>query len=189
MAHRSTGAIGALRRFAKPVLAFVVVLGGANAGWRRGTGEGRVPKRTKRRLRDGSFERLDLPSDDNIRIGVKFRPQRCKERTQKGDYLAVHYNGTFFSNGKEFDSSILREEPFVFQLGMGQTILGWERGLQNMCVNERRRLVVPAGMAYGETGGYGSERKINPHATLVYEVELLDILAENEAAPHLVWGI
>ena len=51
------------------------------------------------------------------------------------------------------------------------------------------RVVVPAGMAYGETGGYGSERKINPHATLVYEVELLDILAENEAAPHLVWGI
>ncbi|EJK56826.1 hypothetical protein THAOC_23205 [Thalassiosira oceanica] len=174
-------------RFAKPVLAFVVaslVLVCANAGWRN-----RERKRTKRRLRDGSIERLDLANDEDLRIGIKFRPKRCKERSSKGDYLSVHYNGTFYSSGKEFDSSILREEPFVFQLGMGRTIPGWERGLQNMCVNERRRLVVPAGMAYGETGGFGSERKIHPNATLVYEVELLHILDENEAAPHVVWGI
>ena len=178
--------------FAKPVLALFVVaslvLGCANAGWRKDS-KGRERRRTKRRLRDGSIERFDLPSDADLRIGIKFRPKRCEERSLKGDYLSVHYNGTYFSNGKEFDSSILREEPFVFRLGMGHVILGWERGLQNMCVNERRRLVVPAGLAYGETGGFGSERKIHPNATLMYDVELLGILDEHEAAPHFVWGI
>jgi len=58
-----------------------------------------------------------------------------------------------------------------------------------MCLGERRKIIVPSGLAYGEVGGYGSEsaNKIKPNATLVYKVELLDIKKEEEAAPHMVW--
>lgn len=103
----------------------------------------------------------------------------------------VHYNGTLFTDSKDFDSSILREEPFVFQIGRQQMIEGWEKGLLNMCVGEKRKLVVPSDMAYGEVGGYGSEpiSKIRPGATLVFAIELLDILDEDAAGSHLVWGL
>lgn len=112
-------------------------------------------------------------------------------KSKTGDYLSVHYNGTLYSNGNIFDSSILREEPFVFQIGHQQTIEGFEKGCLAMCIGEKRKLIVPSGMAYGETKAHGSEiaGRVMPGDTLVYEVELLDILSEEEAAPHLVWGI
>ena len=60
-----------------------------------------------------------------------------------------------------------------------------------MCIGEKRKLVVPSGMAYGETKAHGSEiaGRVMPGATLVYEVELLDILSEDDAASHFVWDI
>lgn len=67
---------------------------------------------------------------------------------------------------------------------------GWERGLMRMCIGEKRRLVIPSDLAYGTVGAFGSESgKVKPGATIVYEVELLDILDEEEAAPHMVWGL
>lgn len=68
-------------------------------------------------------------------------------------------------------------------------IEGWEKGLLNMCAGEKRKIVVPSDLAYGEVGGFGSEsiNKIQPGATLVYDVELLEILDEEAAAPHFVW--
>ena len=61
--------------------------------------------------------RLDLPPDSMLRIGITRRPKDCPTKSQSGDYLSVHYNGTLFSDSsKVFDSSILREEPFVFQV-------------------------------------------------------------------------
>lgn len=111
-------------------------------------------------------------------------------KSESGDYLSVHYNGTLFSDGKEFDSSILREEPFVFQIGRQQMIEGFEKGLLKMCVGERRKLVVPSGLAFGDVGGFGSEGvRIKPGATLIYDVQLLDILDEDAAAPYLIWGL
>ena len=69
-------------------------------------------------------------------------------------------------------------------------IPGFEKGLLRMCVGERRRLVVPSGLAYGDIGGFGSEAvKIKPGATLVYDITLLEILDEDAAAPHFVWGL
>ena len=105
----------------------------------------------------------------------------------------VHYNATLWSDPKGekfFDSSIMREEPFVFQIGRKKMIEGWERGLLNMCVQEKRKLVVPSGMAFGVVGGWGSEteNRIKPNATLVYRIELLEILNEEEAAPYFVWN-
>mmetsp|Transcript_24776 Transcript_24776/g.51841 ORF Transcript_24776/g.51841 Transcript_24776/m.51841 type:complete len:136 (+) Transcript_24776:411-818(+) len=115
---------------------------------------------------------------------------KSRMKSKSGDFLSVHYNGTLFSSEKEFDSSILREEQFVFQIGRRQMNEGWEKGLLNMCIGEKRRLVVPSDLAYGEVGGFGSEsiNKIKPGATLIYDVELLEILDEDAAAPHFVWG-
>ena len=159
--------------------------------WRRRAKKKKVSKKGWRRTKRHLWLRLDLPPDSALRIGILHRPKDCPIKSTSGDYLSVHYNGTLYSDGKDFDSSILREEPFVFRIGRKQVIEGWEKGLLNMCVGERRKLVVPSELGYGNIGGYGSEpmNKIQPNATLVYKVELLDILSEDEAAPHLVWGL
>ncbi|KAL9183140.1 hypothetical protein ACHAXT_004927 [Thalassiosira profunda] len=157
--------------------------------WRRRQPKKRA-KKGWRKTRDG-WLRLDLPADSTLRVGVTHRPKECSMKSQPGDFLSVHYNATLFSNDKEFDSSILREEPFVFQIGRKQMNEGWEKGLLSMCVGEQRKLVVPSGLAYGDVGGYGSEsmNRIQPGATLVYHVELLAILDAEAAAPHMVWGL
>jgi FKBP-type peptidyl-prolyl cis-trans isomerase len=155
--------------------------------WRR--------KKQKKRAKEGwrrtkkGWERLNLPPDSKLQVGVTYRPKHCSAKSQKGDFISIHYNGTLFTNGNVFDSSILREYPFVFQLGKRTMHDGFEKGLLGMCVGEKRKLVVPSGMAYGKVGGFGSEGKIKPNATLVYGVELLEILSEEAAAPDMVWGL
>ena len=158
--------------------------------WRRKKQKKRA-KAGYRKTRQG-WERLNLPPNSKLRIGVKYRPEHCLEKTKKGDFISIHYNGTLYTNGNVFDSSILREYPFVFQLGKRTMHDGFEKGLLGMCVGEKRKLVVPAGIAYGEVGGFGSEasNKIKPNATLVYNVELLEIVSdESDAAPDIVWGM
>ena len=163
----------------------------SNLFWRSRAKKKKVSKKGWRRTKQHGWLRLDLPPDSMLRIGTLHRPKECPIKSQSGDYLSVHYNGTLYSNGKDFDSSILREEPFVFQIGRKQTIEGWEKGLLNMCVGERRKLIVPSELGYGTVGGYGSEpmNKIQSNATLVYKIELIDVLSEDEAAPHMVWGL
>lgn len=87
-----------------------------------------------------------------------------------GKRLAVHYVG-ILTDGTQFDSSVSRGEPFVFTLGVGQVIPGWDQGLVGMKEGGRRILVVPSSMAYGESG-VGS---IPPNATLIFEVLLLEV--------------
>jgi FK506-binding protein 2/FK506-binding protein 14 len=84
--------------------------------------------------------------------------------------------GTLFSDGEKFDSSRDRNQPFVFTLGIGQVIKGWDQGLLNMCPGDQRKLVIPPDMGYGDRGAGG---KIPGGATLVFEVELLEIVGEN----------
>lgn len=69
-----------------------------------------------------------------------------------GDYVKVHYVGVAFSTGEEFDASWNRGNPLEFQLGAGQVITGWDKGIQGMKVGGRHRLTIPAHLAYGERG-------------------------------------
>ncbi|CEM02759.1 unnamed protein product [Vitrella brassicaformis CCMP3155] len=122
----------------------------------------------------GAASKEDLPADAPLRIGVKHKvPEtECTVKSKSGDKLKMHYVGTLRKDGSEFDSSRGRNKPFEFTLGVGQVIKGWDNGLQNMCIGEKRKLTIPSGLGYGDRG---APPKIPGGATLVFEVELLDI--------------
>jgi FK506-binding protein 2 len=100
------------------------------------------------------------------------KPPTCERKARNGDRLSMHYTGTLYKDGSQFDSSIGRG-PFDFTLGAGEVIKGWDQGLIGMCVGEKRRLTIPSGIGYGARG---SPPKIHPGATLRFDVELLEIM-------------
>jgi peptidylprolyl isomerase len=90
---------------------------------------------------------------------------------QAGAQVAVHYVGVAFSTGEEFDASWNRGTPLRFQLGAGQVIPGWDRGMQGMKVGGRRQLIIPPHLAYGDAGAGGG--RIKPGETLIFVCDLV----------------
>ena len=93
------------------------------------------------------------------------------KKAEKGKTVSVHYKGAL-TDGTEFDSSYKRKQPINFQLGVGQVIPGWDEGIQLLHVGDKARFVIPSYLAYGERGAGGV---IPPSATLIFDVELMDV--------------
>jgi FKBP-type peptidyl-prolyl cis-trans isomerase len=92
------------------------------------------------------------------------------EEIRPGDYVSIHYTG-WLTDGKKFDSSVDRGQPFTVRIGTGKVIKGWDEGVPGMKVGGKRKLMIPAALAYGTRGAPGGV--IPPNADLIFEVEVL----------------
>jgi len=99
------------------------------------------------------------------------------ERAKTGDKVVLHYTGKL-TNDTVFDSSVDRGQPFSFKLGVGQVIKGWDEGVALLNVGDKATFTIPSDLAYGEKGAGGV---IGPNETLIFDVELLEIIAGPKA--------
>mmetsp|Transcript_132092 Transcript_132092/g.196787 ORF Transcript_132092/g.196787 Transcript_132092/m.196787 type:complete len:126 (-) Transcript_132092:46-423(-) len=104
-------------------------------------------------------------------IKVDHLPEHCTRKSKNGDNLSMHYTGKLV-DGSVFDSSVTRGTPFTFRLGQGNVIKGWDQGLLDMCVGEKRTLTIPPEMGYGARG---YPPVIPGNSVLIFETELLGI--------------
>ncbi len=105
--------------------------------------------------------------------GLKYHDDQVGEGAapRQGQRVSVHYTG-WLTDGTKFDSSRDRGQPFQFTLGRGEVIKGWDEGVASMKVGGKRKLTIPPELGYGARGAGGV---IPPNATLVFDVELLDV--------------
>ena len=122
-------------------------------------------------VRGKACEGSDLPADGELRIGRKYKPEVCEKLSKSGDYLRIHYTATTYSDCTLIDESYY--EGVEFSLGKGEMIQAWDQGLGSMCVFEKRKLTVPANLAYGSGGSL--RPLIPPNATLIFEIELVGL--------------
>lgn len=120
---------------------------------------------------------VETPSDAKTietKSGLSYKDIKVGtgESPKAGTTVTVHYTGWLQQNDQKFDSSLDRGQPFSFTLGEGQVIPGWDEGVATMKVGGKRKLIIPADLAYGARGVPGS---IPPNATLVFDVELLEV--------------
>ena len=110
-------------------------------------------------------------AEQNTQLHIEVVKQGEGAGAQKGQTVTVDYTGKL-QDGTVFDSSIPRGQPFVFPLGQGQVIAGWDQGLLDMKVGEERILTIPPELAYGASGIGGV---IPPNATLIFDVKMVAI--------------
>lgn len=124
---------------------------------------------------DSNVAPTSIKAGSGTDLGHGLKMETLKEGNgkvaQMGQYVTVHYVGTL-PNGKEFDSSRRKGEPFSFKLGNGEVIQGWDQGVAGMKIGETRRLIVPPDLAYGADG---RPPVIPPNSPLHFDVELLDV--------------
>lgn len=127
-----------------------------------------------------SGEGCDTAAEVEVTEGLTYREIECGEGDEAtvGDLVLVHYTGTL-EDGTEFDSSV-GGEPFDFTIGAAQVIEGWEQGIPGMRVGGKRELTIGPDLAYGDAGASGI---IPPNATLIFEVELVEIPPEPTSSP------
>jgi FKBP-type peptidyl-prolyl cis-trans isomerase len=112
-----------------------------------------------------------VPTKPDPSLGIKDLVVGKGPEAKSGDTVSVHYTGTL-TTGEKFDSSKDRGQPFSFPLGQGRVIRGWDQGVAGMKVGGKRKLTIPGPLAYGERG---SPPKIPANATLLFDVELLEV--------------
>ena len=120
----------------------------------------------------GGAQTLDAPII-RTQSGLQYQDLRIGEgpSPQPGQVAVVHYSG-WLTSGQKFDSSYDRKKPFQFHLGRGEVIKGWDEGVVTMKVGGKRKLIVPSKLGYGDRGAGAT---IPGGATLIFEVELLDV--------------
>jgi peptidylprolyl isomerase len=106
------------------------------------------------------------------KLEIKDLEEGTGDEAKAGDEVTVQYVGVNYKNGKEFDASWDRGEPFAFQLGAGMVIPGWDQGVEGMKVGGRRELIIPPELAYGPEG---SPPAIGPNETLIFVIDLLEV--------------
>ena len=110
---------------------------------------------------------------DKTASGLRYKVLKSGtgQKAERGQTVSVHYEGSL-TNGQVFDSSFRRDQPIEFQLGIGQVIPGWDEGIALLKVGDKARFVIPSELAYGSAGAGGV---IPPNATLIFDVELMNI--------------
>lgn len=108
----------------------------------------------------------------NVELKIEILEKGNGPEAKNGDNISVHYTGTLL-DGTKFDSSVDRGMPFLFVLGQGSVIQGWELGLLGAQKNEKRKLIIPPELGYGKTGTPGGP--IPGNAVLIFEIEVLNI--------------
>jgi len=113
------------------------------------------------------------PNAETTDSGLKYivtEPGNSDDKPMKGASVTAHYTG-YLLDGSKFDSSVDRNQPFIFPVGMSMVIKGWDEAFQDMTKGEKRTLIIPPELAYGEDG---YPPVIPPSATLIFDVELID---------------
>ncbi len=141
---------------------FLVVLLLSGVVWKAGDKKQETKSTASEKSMEPTAQQAELKIED-IKIGEG-------KEVKKGDTVVMHYKGTL-TDGKQFDSSYDRGEPFETVIGVGQVIKGWDEGVPGMKIGGKRRLTIPPEMGYGARGA-GS---IPPNSTLIFEVELINI--------------